>query len=125
MSLPGLVLAALVRLAGGSWALRAGVLEAWGPPAAWLLKLHPLGRVIACTIGHVVIGRDDAALARTRAHEREHVRQCERWGVLFPFLYLAQSLRQWVRGANPYLDNRFEVAAHAAERRETFAKPTA
>jgi hypothetical protein len=31
------------------------------------------------TLGHVVIARDQDLLDLTRAHERVHVRQCERW----------------------------------------------
>jgi hypothetical protein len=39
------------------------------------------------------------------------VRQCERWGPLFPFLYLLSSLTALVRGQDPYKDNRFEQEA--------------
>lgn len=65
-------------------------------------------------MGHVVIARDTRCLAQTNAHEREHVRQFERWGLLFPFVYAAESLYRWARGENPYRDNRFERAADQA-----------
>ena len=46
------------------------------------------------TLGHVVLGRSAAALAETRAHERVHVTQCERWGPFFVPAYAASSLRR-------------------------------
>ena len=67
----------------------------------------------AITFGHVIIGVDDAQLAACRDHERVHVRQYERWGLLFFPLYLGSSLVQWLRGRDPYRDNRFEVEAFA------------
>lgn len=67
-------------------------------------------------LGHVVIARDADCLAQTATHEREHVRQFERWGLLFPFLYFGESIYRWLRGENPYRDNRFERAANDAAR---------
>lgn len=116
LTLLGLVLASVVRFAGGTWTIRGGVLEACGPAARKLLSLHPVRGVIAMTLGHVVIAQDDSCLTRTSAHEREHVRQFERWGLLFPAVYLGESLYRWVRGQHPYLDNRFERAAEIAAR---------
>jgi hypothetical protein len=57
---------------------------------------------------------DHQTLAHHRLHEHVHVRQYERWGVLFFPLYLASSLLQIARGRDPYLNNAFE--------REAFAK---
>ena len=68
----------------------------------------------AITFGHVIIGLDHATLTHLRLHEHVHVRQYERWGVLFFPLYLASSLIQIVRRRDPYLNNCFE--------REAFAK---
>jgi hypothetical protein len=49
-----------------------------GPTSMMGLMLVPLaargGQV------SVVVGRDARALAACRAHERAHVKQCERWG---------------------------------------------
>jgi hypothetical protein len=63
------------------------------------------------TLGHVVWGVDPAALDRTRAHERIHVAQYERWGPLFLPAYALSSLMAWSRGQDPYRDNRFERQA--------------
>ena len=51
--------------------------------------------------------------AKTRAHERVHVRQCERWGPLFVPAYLGVSLWLMARGRDAYRDNPFEVEAYA------------
>ena len=83
------------------------------------MGLHPVRGVIAMALGHVVIARDGACLTRTAAHEREHVRQSERWGLLFPVVYAGESLYRWTRGQDPYRDNRFEQAAETAARDET------
>ena len=56
-------------------------------------------------------GADPASLIAHRRHERIHVRQYERWGVLFIPLYCASSLLQFFRGRDPYLENRFEREA--------------
>jgi hypothetical protein len=63
------------------------------------------------TLGHVVIGRNEACLDRSRAHERVHVRQCERWGPLFIPAYALASGVVLLRGGRPYLDNPFEREA--------------
>jgi hypothetical protein len=65
------------------------------------------------TWGHVVIGTDRSALDRSRNHERIHVRQYERWGVLFVPMYLACSAWVWFRGRDPYRDNPFEIDAYS------------
>ena len=67
----------------------------------------------AITFGHVIIGVDDGQLAACREHERVHVRQYERWGLLFFPLYAASSLVEFVRGGDPYWDNHFERQARA------------
>jgi hypothetical protein len=63
------------------------------------------------TLGHVVIGRNQDALNGTRAHERVHVRQCERWGPFFIPAYLTMSAVTWFRGRRAYEDNPFEREA--------------
>jgi hypothetical protein len=91
-----------------------GVLEVHGPWIATLLRRAvPIeGGALAMTFGHVVIGRDARALEVSRAHERVHVRQCERWGPLFIPAYLAASAWAWVRGRGAYEGNVFEVEAY-------------
>jgi hypothetical protein len=69
----------------------------------------------AITLGHVILGRTHAELARVRRHERVHVRQAERWGPLFGPAYLLASLAAWWRGDDPYRGNRFEVEAYAVD----------
>ena len=65
----------------------------------------------AITFGHVIVGTHAQELQRLRAHERVHVRQCERWGPLFLPAYLLAGAWQWVRGRDAYWDNPFEVEA--------------
>jgi hypothetical protein len=111
------VLWAALALPRGRVQLADGVLEAWGPLIDWTLRrLVPLpGGALAVTLGHVVIGRDRAALAATRAHERVHVRQYERWGPFFLPAYALSSLLAAALGGHPYHDNWFErEAARAA-----------
>jgi hypothetical protein len=91
-----------------------GVIEiAGGRIDACVFVLPRNCRFCAITFGHVIIGLDHQTLARHRLHEHVHVRQYERWGVLFFPLYLASSLLQIARGRNPYLDNAFEREAFA------------
>ncbi|MFN7977766.1 MAG: hypothetical protein U0P30_06485 [Vicinamibacterales bacterium] len=97
---------------GARWQRREGVLEGAGPGVARGFDLMAPGRgIVAMTLGHVVLGRDAAALDETRAHERVHVTQCERWGAAFVPAYLAASAIAWARGGDAYRDNPFERAA--------------
>lgn len=118
----GMFLALAARGSGGTWARVDGVLEiAGGWPARMLQRGFPFsGAVAAITLGHVVVGVSLAALTATRAHERAHVRQFERWGLLLLILYPLAGLAAWVRGGHPYRDNLFEREARAAE---TAARP--
>ena len=67
----------------------------------------------AITFGHCVLGLDAACLDRLRPHEHAHVRQYERWGVLFFLAYPLASAWQLLRGKRAYYDNSFEVEARA------------
>jgi hypothetical protein len=89
----------------------SGVLEFYGGAAARFLDYLPLPNVLAFTLGHCVIGRDQHALQLTRAHERVHVAQFERWGVLMGPAYLGCSAVLWLRGRDAYRDNPFEREA--------------
>jgi hypothetical protein len=93
-----------------------GVLEVSGPAVRWALtRLVPLrGGAIAITLGHVVLGRDARALDETRAHERVHVQQYERWGPFFVPAYIAASVWAVARGGHFYFDNVFEREAMAS-----------
>ena len=113
----GMLVALIARSSGGALQRVDGVLEAAGGWPAWVLR-HGLpfsGAVAAITLGHVVVGVSLAALTATRAHERAHVRQFERWGLLLLVLYPLAGLLAWVRGGHPYRDNHFECEARVAE----------
>ncbi|HEY8608735.1 MAG TPA: signal peptide prediction [Noviherbaspirillum sp.] len=84
--------------------------------ADFLLRRHPFGPMNAMALGHVVVASHDGMSTRVLVHELAHVRQAARWGVLFPFAYLASSAWALVRGKNAYWHNRFEVAARRAEK---------
>jgi hypothetical protein len=112
----GLCFVPLAMLGGGmQWV--DGVLELYGGPVGFFLRRCTLlkGGASAMTLGHVVLGRDRDALAWTRAHERVHVRQCERWGPLFLPAYLAGSMIAVLRGRRAYRDNPFEREAYERE----------
>jgi hypothetical protein len=119
-TLVGLVWVLLAWLTGGRSAIHTGVVEAYGGAASWALKHLTLlqGGAAAITIGHVVLGRSQAALDVTRTHERVHVRQYERWGPLFIPAYLAASVWQRLNGKDPYRDNPFEVEAYRVNESE-------
>jgi hypothetical protein len=108
---------ALVALAVGARAkVVDGVLEVGGGRfRGFVLKLPMPMRFGAITFGHVILGLDAATLAHCRAHEHVHVRQYERWGVLFFPLYLGSSAAALIAGKDPYRDNRFEREAYANE----------
>ena len=113
----GLLVVTLARLTGGRSTVVDGVLETHGGVATWLLRhAVPLrGGASAMTLGHVVIGVDADALAWSRAHERVHVRQCERWGPLFVPAYFAASFVAFVKRRDPYRGNRFEREAYGSQ----------
>lgn len=115
-SLVGVLTFLLGRARGARATVVDGVLEVHGPGIERLLAALPVGfSVQAITFGHVVLGRDRAALDRTRSHERAHVGQCQRWGPAFIPAYLLASCVAWIAGGDAYLDNAFERQARAAE----------
>jgi hypothetical protein len=87
-----------------------GVVEVHGPFLA-----RNLNRLwvpaSAITLGHCVLAQSVGCLDRTRAHERVHVRQYERWGPFFIPAYLSNSLWLFLSGRDAYRENVFEVAA--------------
>ena len=107
-SLVGLVLALPLFMAKGRARVVDGIFEVVLRPSggafAWL-------RFRCITFGHVILAVDGQELARVRAHEQVHVRQYERWGLLFFVLYAGSSLWQLLRGRSPYWHNHFEVQA--------------
>jgi len=116
-SLIGLVFVPLARVTGGRVRIVRGVVEVSGGLLAPLLSRgNPWFPIQAITLGHVVLGVSAETLERCRAHELVHVRQYERWGPLFPLLYLASSAAALGRGRGGYAGNAFEREAFAAER---------
>lgn len=111
----GLTAAAVMVCLGGKARLVSGVVEVGGGRAGALASFFPRAMHFeAITLGHVVLGRTEAVLSCMRAHERVHVRQYERWGVLFFPLYAGSSLWQLLRGRDPYRHNCFEREAFRA-----------
>jgi len=110
----GLLFSLFAVVAGARPRLVDGVLEVGGGHLRHLMALLPRGaRFGAITFGHVIIGLDHSLLRRVRAHELIHVKQYERWGVLFFPLYVTSSLVEFLRGRDPYRDNAFEREAYA------------
>jgi len=112
-SVLGLLFASVLLVTGACARSVDGVLEVSG---GWLAnKLTRISGFAALTLGHVVLGHSADCLQRLRVHEHVHVRQAERWGILFAPAYLVAGLWQWVRGRHVYYDNPFELEAFAAE----------
>jgi hypothetical protein len=107
-SLVGLVLALPLFATRAQARITDGVFEVVLRPAGGALGWLPFRCI---TFGHVILAVDGAELEQLRAHEQVHVRQYERWGLLFFLLYAASSAWQLLRGGRPYWDNHFEVQA--------------
>ena len=111
----GLLLGAIGILFGATARRHHGVIEIYGGSVGHQLAQLPEPlRFSAMTLGHVILAVDRSALGQLRSHERVHVRQYERWGLLFLPAYLLSSLVQLLRGRNPYRENHFERQAYAA-----------
>ena len=110
----GLALSAVALCAGADVRCVDGVMEVGGGHLRTLTsRLPSRARFAAITFGHVVIGIDHDVLREVREHERVHVQQYERWGVLFFPLYVGSSVVQLLAGRNPYRDNVLEREAYA------------
>ena len=116
ITLVGLALAGIIKASSGDCRRISNALEASNGAASRLLWLmNPWANIEAITLGHVIIARDVATAERLRAHEHTHVRQYERWGVIFPFAYLAASAIAVLKGGDAYRDNVFEREAFAVQ----------
>jgi hypothetical protein len=112
----GLVIALLAVLLGAKAQARNGTLQVVGGRlSTGIARLPTRLSIQAFTNGHVIFAVSQVAMDRYREHELVHVRQYERWGLLFPFLYLGSSLIQKWRGQDPYFTNRFELEAQKAD----------
>lgn len=112
-----LILVLVGIITGGRADVVRGAVEIHGGLVAWFLRhgMPWFGPAAAMTLGHVILGRDTACLDRSRDHEHAHVRQYERWGLLFIPAYLSASVWCWLRGYDAYLDNPFERQAYAED----------
>lgn len=116
-SLLGLLLALTAILLGATARVNAGTLKvAGGRFGLWLSRFPRPLRFSAVTIGHIILGESHAVLESVSAHEHVHVRQYERWGILFVPAYCCASLFQLVRGRSPHFANPFEKEAYATVR---------
>jgi hypothetical protein len=116
-SAAGLVIAIVAVLLGAKARLRDGTLQVVGGGLArGIARLPTRLSILAFTNGHVIFAISPQVLEAYRAHELVHVRQYERWGPLFPVLYLGSSLVQKWKGRDPYFANRFEREAQKADR---------
>ncbi len=121
LSLPGLLLWAMVRMVRGAQHAQiqrvqgVPVLSVHGPWVKKLLELYPFFEPDALCIGCVVLARNQEMLNHLWMHELVHVKQALRWGILFPVLYLGASLWAVLRGRDAYYGNPFEQEALRAE----------
>ncbi|MEM8733830.1 MAG: hypothetical protein AAGG44_06400 [Planctomycetota bacterium] len=113
-SLLGLSVGFVGCLTGGQARFRDHAIEFYGGGTRWMVRRLPLGeRTAGITLGHVILGQTSDGLVRIGAHERVHVRQFERWGLLMGPAYFLASLWVWSRGKHIYWDNPFEKEAYA------------
>lgn len=110
----GIVFAGVALLAGGKARWSAGALE-----VTYRERQASCGRLArrlpfrGIAFGHVILAITREELAAIGPHERVHVQQYERWGLLFFPAYGLSSLWQLVRGRRTHWDNHFEVQARA------------
>lgn len=117
-SAAGLLISLLAILLGAKAQVRDGTLQVVGGRLAERIARLPTRlSILAFTNGHVIYAVSQTAMDSFRAHELVHVRQYERWGPLFPVLYLGSSLIQKLKGRDPYFSNCFEQAARKADER--------
>jgi hypothetical protein len=96
---------------------RDAVLAFWGGRTGpWMDWMPFIAGAAALTLGHVILGRDEATVEDGLEHELVHVRQYERWGPFFVPAYLLCSAALRLRGKHPYYDNPFEREAYLAVR---------
>ena len=112
----GLMIGSIGLMTGGQWRMRGGAIEYYGGATRWFVRRLPLGEsTVAITLGHVILGQSSDGLDSCAAHERVHVRQFERWGILMGPAYLFASAWAWLRGGHFYRDNLFEREAYAID----------
>lgn len=119
ISCVGILFLPFVLSSGGTVSFVSGIIEAEGGILAPILsRICSCFPIDAITVGHVILGCSRESIIRCRVHERIHVRQFERWGPIFPFLYLASSAIAIMRGRDPYRSNIFEQEAFSASEQD-------
>ncbi len=115
-SATGLVIALFAVLLGAKAQVRDGTLQVVGGRLVKIIsRLSTRLSILAFTNGHVIFAINQTAMDSCRRHELVHVRQCECWGPLFPFLYFGSSLVQILKGRDPYFANWFEQEARKVD----------
>lgn len=109
-TIPGLMIG-LLGLCTRGRVLRRWPLEFCDGGVCWLLEQLPSDYVMAMTLGHVILGRTEAALDISRDHELVHVRQYERWGPFLIPAYFCCFLFLRLQGKDGYRENPFEKQA--------------
>ncbi len=108
----GLLIGAFGLALGGQVRVKGQAIEFYDGGIKWFIHQLPYGEYkLAITLGHVILGQNDASLEISRSHETVYIRQYERWGPLtIPAYYLA-SVFAWLVGRRFYRDNPFEREA--------------
>lgn len=89
-----------------------GTIGIVGPAIERALRRAPIpGGAAALTLGHSILATSSETFFETWEHEYIHVKQYERWGVLFVPAYLLSGLWLRIHGKDPYWDNPFEREA--------------
>lgn len=111
-SLVGLAFALVPLLLGGSAKLSGGAVEVTYrrtlADCGTLARKLPFRGIV---FGHIILAVTQEELQYIGPHERVHVEQYERWGLLFFLAYGLSSLWQLLHGRSPYWHNHFEVQA--------------
>ncbi len=118
-TLIGLFIGCFGLLLGGRVQFKGRAIEFYDGGIKWFIHQLPYGQYIrVLTLGHVILGQDDASLEISRIHEAVYVAQYERWGpFMIPVYYLA-SVYAWLVGRRFYRDNPFEREAIDADKRD-------
>lgn len=112
-SLVGLLLGLVALALGAKARVNSGTLEIIGGLLGCaVIRLPRPYQFAAITLGHVILAVSHEMLLSLRDHEHVHVRQYERWGILFLPAYLLSSLWQTLRGRRAYTANYFERQAY-------------
>jgi hypothetical protein len=112
-SIIGLSIGCVGILFGGRARIVGPTIEFYDGGIKWFVHRLPHGQfTLALTLGHVILGQTDAALAISRKHEAVHVAQYERWGPLMLPAYLLSSCYVYLAGKRFYRDNPFEREAY-------------